>query len=159
MNSFGERAQGLALFRSFEIDEERGVEQDRFPLPEAGERVPLGARGGDVGGAEGMEPQAEFAAYGGGERALAAARVAAQLDDGPLTLFRIDGPEAVDDAEGVGAVRDRECARPGDRLDETLEAFVERGSAHQMMHDALVGPQAPRRQRLTREQFDEMPAA
>ena len=106
LNPLGESAHGLALLRSVKTNDKPAAEQDRFTLPQAREHVSLGARRRDVGGVQGVQPQAELAAHGGGQCALAPARIAAQLDDLPLAGVSIARLKLLDDALGVRAVGD-----------------------------------------------------
>jgi hypothetical protein len=144
---------------AFEVDDERAVEQRRLPLPQARERVALGARYGDVRRAHPVQAQPEVAAHDGRQRALASACVAAQLHDCPRPPVVAAARQLLDDALGVRAVGEGQGARRADRLDEAPQALVERRGSHQVVQHALVHAQPPRHQRLAREQLDEVPAA
>ena len=75
-------------FSPFRLEQERGLDEDRLPLPEPRESLALGPGGGDVGGVHRPELEAEPGAGRRGHGAPPGDIVAAELDDravrGPL---------------------------------------------------------------------------
>lgn len=133
------------------LDEQRGGQQDRLALPQAGEPVALRGVGRHVLGAHRVEPEPRAGGRGGAEVGPAAQVAAGHLDQCPVR------PALGEPVRGE-VVRGRQRLRHRGAAELPVQPGVQVGRAQQEVQDPLVQPQPGGRQPRRVVQFDDPPA-